>query len=205
MLPEWTLPYFNENYTGPYLSDGRFQSSVANGKAPPRSKLDALSRDHDSAYALSRSEKDRRKADLVYYRKTRTMGWFPRLAGNIVLYGNDPARLVGFGYSGSSGDSSGDGGGANMGNENGRERADRLRSESQQKSSSEIAVGSMVSENAPVVYYEPDGSFNRVRPEVAQTSFMASVSDEYRGTSQGGGSNVSSALRPRRRRRRLRM
>lgn len=94
MLPEWTWPYFQENYTGPYLSDGKFQASVANGKAKPKSKLDALSRKHDHAYAVAGTEYEKRMADAEYYNETRNMSWFPRLAGTIVRYGNQPSLLV---------------------------------------------------------------------------------------------------------------
>lgn len=93
MEPEWTWPYFQENYTGPYLSDGRFQSSVAYGRAKPKSKLDRLSRKHDTAYALARSDSEKRTADREYYDDTRSMSWFPRMAGNLVLYGNDPTLI----------------------------------------------------------------------------------------------------------------
>jgi len=214
MLPEWTLPYFTENYTGPYLSDGRFQSSVEDGKAPPRSRLDALSREHDSAYARSKTSRDRRKADLAYFRATRTMGWFPRLAGDIVLYGNDPARLFGLGYS-DSGSSGVDGGGANMGNENGRERATRLREETRQDEKLPIwAVDSAVVPPQAVVCYMPDGTL-KGEPAVGSQSLQqprqyipdlhaSGVSDEYTGPSLGGGRTVSTALRRGQRRRRLR-
>jgi hypothetical protein len=123
MLPEWSWPYVEENYTGPYLSDGRLQSSVANGKAPPKSKLDQLSRSHDTAYALAKSDLDRRRADKAYYAATRRMSWFPRLAGDIVLYGNDPQLF----FSDAIGWATGLG--ANMGNGNGNQRGQRLRQE----------------------------------------------------------------------------
>jgi len=116
MDQEWSWPYFQENYTGPWLSNGEFQASVAYGKVEPNSRLDALSRDHDTAYALSKTAGARRKADRVYYRKTRDMSWFPRLAGNIVLYGNDPLSFLGMGYHSDSSSSSSGGGGINMGN-----------------------------------------------------------------------------------------
>jgi hypothetical protein len=121
MTPEWTWPYFQENYTGPWLSDGKFQSSVAHGRRKPNSKLDALSRDHDTAYALSKTDAQRRKADRVYYRKTRDMSWFPRLAGNIVLYGNDPLLLLGLDRFPGAGSRSKVGGGINMGNDSSRD------------------------------------------------------------------------------------
>lgn len=95
MEPEWTLPYWSENYTGPFLSDGKFHKSVANGKASPKSKLDRLSRIHDTAYALCKDAGCLRKADRAYHQATRSMSWFPRLAGDLVLYWNDPSNLFG--------------------------------------------------------------------------------------------------------------
>jgi len=94
-LPEWTLPYFSENYTGPFLSDGKLQASVANGRAPPKSKLDRLSRAHDTDYALAKNDADRRKADRVYHTATRGMSLVPRFAGDLVLHWNDPMQLFG--------------------------------------------------------------------------------------------------------------
>lgn len=88
-LPDWTLPYISENYTGPWLSDGKIQSSVANGKSKPKSKLDALSREHDTAYAVHKDRKNRYQADLVYQRGTEKIGGFvPRAAGYAVRYLN---------------------------------------------------------------------------------------------------------------------
>jgi len=94
-LPEWSLPYFSENYTGPFLSDGKFQASVANGRAPPKSRLDRLSRAHDTAYFLAKNDADRRKADRIYHKATRDMSLVPRFAGDLVLHWNDPMQLFG--------------------------------------------------------------------------------------------------------------
>jgi len=93
-LPDYTLPYIgDENYTGPYLSDGKFQSSVEFGKATPRSKLDTLSRLHDSAYARYQDRYHRQAADELYERETKKLkGAFPELAGDIVKYGNFAQR-----------------------------------------------------------------------------------------------------------------
>lgn len=88
-LPDWTLPYFSENYTGPWLSDGRIQESVAHGKSKPKSKLDALSREHDTAYAVHKDRKHRYQADLSYQQGTTKIGGFvPRAAGYAVRYLN---------------------------------------------------------------------------------------------------------------------
>lgn len=88
-LPDWTLPYFSENYTGPWLSDGKIQESVANGKSKPKSKLDALSRKHDTAYAVYKDRKHRYQADLDFQRGTEEIGGFvPRAAGYAVRYLN---------------------------------------------------------------------------------------------------------------------
>jgi len=155
-LPEWSLPYFQENYTGPYLSDGKIQSSVAYGKAPPRSKLDILSRAHDTSYKLSRTERDRRKADSIYYAKTRTMSVVPRFMGDLVYYVNDPSNLLGlvsFGLYPPG--SSMVGGGVNMGNENGRERAQRLRKEINQRDGSSIDTSTISRETQPGIVVAP--------------------------------------------------
>jgi len=88
-LPDWTLPYYSENYTGPWLSDGKIQESVANGKSKPKSKLDALSRKHDTAYAVYKDRKHRYQADLAFQRGTEQIGGFvPRAAGYAVRYLN---------------------------------------------------------------------------------------------------------------------
>jgi len=88
-LPDWTLPYISENYTGPWLSDGKIQESVANGKSKPRSKLDALSRAHDTAYAVHKDRKNRHQADVVYQLGANEIGGFvPRVAGFAVRYLN---------------------------------------------------------------------------------------------------------------------
>jgi len=101
--PTWSLPYFQENYTGPYLSDGKIQPSVAFGKTEPRSELDAISRDHDTSYALFNDRANRRFADYVYWQRSRKLpGFFPKLAGAIVYYGNSFADAVSDTLSGES-------------------------------------------------------------------------------------------------------
>lgn len=91
---EWTIP-FTDNYTGPFRSDGLWQTSVAYGKARPKSKLDSISRDHDTAYALCRGNVDcLSSADDRYFDRTRSMSLFPRAVGSLVKYGNSIARKV---------------------------------------------------------------------------------------------------------------
>ncbi len=92
-LPDWTLPYVGaENYTGPYLSNGQYQASVAFGDAEPKSKLDALSRFHDTAFATWEDYGHRTAANSIYNEEARKLeSLFPQLAGSVVLYGNQLA------------------------------------------------------------------------------------------------------------------
>jgi hypothetical protein len=101
---------YTGNYTGPYWSDGKVQSSVEWGESDPQTQLDALSRMHDSAYAKYPDEKHREAADKIYNDEAQKLaGKFPHLAGNIVLYGNhflrhpNPFRMVGGGLLGNFG------------------------------------------------------------------------------------------------------
>lgn len=59
--------YVGANYTGPYISDGKFQKSVEFGEAKPQNRLDAASRLHDSLYAKYRDLPHRYLADYYYY------------------------------------------------------------------------------------------------------------------------------------------
>lgn len=101
---------YTGNYTGPYWSDGKVQSSVAFGESNPQSELDALSRLHDSAYKQFPDQKHREAADKLYNDEAQKLvGKFPHLAGNVVLYGNhllrhpNPFRMVGGGLLGNAG------------------------------------------------------------------------------------------------------
>ncbi len=77
------------NYTGPYISDGIFQTSVEFGSATPKDQLDALSRLHDSAYAKYKDFGHRKAADVIYANEARKLiGLYPELAGLAVKYGN---------------------------------------------------------------------------------------------------------------------
>lgn len=87
------MEQFSGNYTGPYWSDGKLQTSVEFGSMDPQSELDKLSRLHDSAYAHYADRGHREAADEIYARDAKVLaGKFPELAGNIVMYGNYGAR-----------------------------------------------------------------------------------------------------------------
>lgn len=89
------FPDFLPNYTGPYISDGKFQESVLFGTATPKDKLDALSRLHDSAYAKYSDYQHRVAADRIYNKAAKKLvGQFPQLAGSLVLYGNQTSRAA---------------------------------------------------------------------------------------------------------------
>lgn len=89
------FPDFLPKYTGPYISDGKFQESVLFGTATPKDKLDALSRLHDSAYAKYSDYQHRVAADRIYNKAAKKLvGQFPQLAGSLVLYGNQTSRAT---------------------------------------------------------------------------------------------------------------
>lgn len=85
-MPDWS---FRDRYTGPYWSDGKWQSSVV-GTTAPVSKLDRLSKAHDAAYAVAKHPSQLRDADLVFRDASRELGLIPRLAGEVVWHANDP-------------------------------------------------------------------------------------------------------------------
>jgi hypothetical protein len=83
-----TEGYFG-NYTGPYWSDGKFQTSVEFGESDPQSEWDYLSYLHDTAYARYEDAAHREAADQLYNERAKQLiGRFPQLAGNFVEYGN---------------------------------------------------------------------------------------------------------------------
>ncbi len=98
-MSDWYLPY-TDGYTGPYYSDGKFQSSVANGKFKPRGRLGEFSRDHDTAYKLCQGDFScNDAADREYFRKTQEESWaylpiIPRLIGAIPLAAHNPMGLM---------------------------------------------------------------------------------------------------------------
>jgi len=82
----WFIP----NYTGPFISNGKFQTSVEFGDRAPKDSLDALSRLHDSAYAKYRDSKQHRMAaDEIYADEAHKLGTITgHVAGLAVRYGN---------------------------------------------------------------------------------------------------------------------
>jgi len=81
------------NYTGPWISNGKFQESVEFGDKAPKDALDALSRLHDSAYKKWNDRLHRTVADSMYNEQAMMLaGVFPELARDLVLYGNHASR-----------------------------------------------------------------------------------------------------------------
>lgn len=89
------LGFTKMNYTGPYISDGKFQTSVEFGKSKPLNRLDAFSRYHDSAFAHYQDYGHRAAANSIYYDQTRNGNRTENFAGNVVLYGNQVKSAVG--------------------------------------------------------------------------------------------------------------
>jgi len=91
-LPDYRSPFGideGDNYTGPFWSDGKVQTSVPFGEAEVKSKLDALSRLHDTAYATYQDAGHRKAADSIYNKEANKLrGLYPHLAGDLVVYGN---------------------------------------------------------------------------------------------------------------------
>lgn len=78
-----------DNYTGPYRSDGKWQTSVAFGTSVPLDDVDRASRLHDSAYAHYTDESHRTAADILYQEmlagNVSTKG---RIVRGLPVYGN---------------------------------------------------------------------------------------------------------------------
>jgi len=81
-----------DNYTGPYWSDGKLQSSVEFGQSAPLSALDAESRLHDSAYKHYEDLEHRMAADAIYDSRVEKLGGLAKFAGMAALYGNQTLR-----------------------------------------------------------------------------------------------------------------
>ncbi len=98
---EWTLPYM-DNYTGPGWSNGKWQSSVANGDKKPKSRSDSYSRDHDTSYKLCNDDSCLDDADWLYYKRFQTFDHpVPKyLIGPAPLLYNIPVRAVSRFFSG---------------------------------------------------------------------------------------------------------
>jgi len=69
--------YGTSNYTGPYISNGHYQASVEFGSVKPSSKLDAVSRLHDSAYAKWSDRIHKAAADEIFSYQAKRMGSIP--------------------------------------------------------------------------------------------------------------------------------
>lgn len=80
------------NYTGPYRSNGKFQTSVEFGDKIPIDQLDALSRLHDTAYARYDDYGHRVAADIIYNNEAKKLNGVGPLAGLAVTYGNQLLR-----------------------------------------------------------------------------------------------------------------
>jgi hypothetical protein len=77
------------NYTGPGVSDGKFQESVEFGTARPLDTLDFYSRMHDTVYKRYHDIWHRRAADKLYHDQAMKLKKaFPWIAGTAVWYGN---------------------------------------------------------------------------------------------------------------------
>jgi hypothetical protein len=88
----YTKMDFTTNYCGPFWSDGKFQSSVANGKSQPVSLLDNDCMLHDRAYALATSDEQLDVADTKFYNDAWTHGLRGKVYGSVVYFGNKLLR-----------------------------------------------------------------------------------------------------------------
>ncbi len=79
---------FGQNYTGPYISNGKFQKSVAFGESVPLSATDSFSRLHDTSRVYYGPGGHRTAADSLYRERVKGLGKIPSLAGDAVLYGS---------------------------------------------------------------------------------------------------------------------
>jgi hypothetical protein len=91
-MPEFDLAH--NYYTGPYYSDGKFQSSVADGTKIPVSKVDYNSRIHDASYYHAQSYDDLTAADRVYSDAADNFHGLAWIIGKAPLYGNFIPRLL---------------------------------------------------------------------------------------------------------------
>jgi hypothetical protein len=87
-LPEWGIPFYEDKYTGPYWSDGKWQSSVNNGKHKPKSKLEGLSKRHDASYKNANDILDLLNADVEYLKSTQKLGVVPKAVGLVPITAN---------------------------------------------------------------------------------------------------------------------
>lgn len=85
-----------QRYTGPWISNNKFQSSVAFGDQAPLGALDSFSRLHDTARAVYQPGTMWKASDSLYHdRVSKLPGTIPSLAGDAVLYGNAAMNSAG--------------------------------------------------------------------------------------------------------------
>lgn len=81
-----TYPWQYFDWCGPYISDGKFQSSYA-GSTTARSAQEQRCKEHDIAYAKCKSRKCFEEADRKFRDDSWSLGAFGKLAGTAVYYG----------------------------------------------------------------------------------------------------------------------
>lgn len=81
-----TYPWQYFDWCGPYISDGKFQSSYA-GFTTARSAQEQACKEHDIAYTKCKSRKCFEEADRKFRDDSWALGAFGKLAGSAVYYG----------------------------------------------------------------------------------------------------------------------
>lgn len=81
-----TYPWQYFDWCGPYISDGKFQSSYA-GFTTARSAQEQACKEHDIAYSKCKSRKCFEEADRKFRDDSWALGAFGKLAGTGVYYG----------------------------------------------------------------------------------------------------------------------
>lgn len=81
-----TYPWQYFDWCGPYISDGKFQSSYA-GFTTARSAQEQACKEHDIAYSKCKSRKCFEEADRKFRDDSWALGAFGKLAGTAVYYG----------------------------------------------------------------------------------------------------------------------
>lgn len=81
-----TYPWQYFDWCGPYISDGKFQSSYA-GFTTARSAQEQACKEHDIAYSKCKSRKCFEEADRKFRDDSWALGAFGKLAGSAVYYG----------------------------------------------------------------------------------------------------------------------
>lgn len=81
-----TYPWQYFDWCGPYISDGKFQSSIP-GFTTARSAQEQACKEHDIAYSKCKSRKCFEEADRKFRDDSWSLGAFGKLAGTAVYYG----------------------------------------------------------------------------------------------------------------------